>query len=239
MDKNLLNLPWQIQLSLGSGYLAYLIAYAGIRQHHTATDAIFRTVAFGLAATAVLLWAPLEHGLLEIAALASALATGALWRWKGMAMTKTALGVANVTWSDDIPSAWLSITAMRTDVRPSQIAVDLDNGRTLVCDDTRRFAKAPYGPCVFGLDGSVALYVTAEMRPDNTWLEKLDVEHPFDGPRLTYIPASAIKRVEMRLWTRANEKAALGAVPVAGEVEEPEESGAEPSQEYKSDGPPT
>ena len=77
------------------------------------------------------------------------------------------------------------------------------------------------------------------MRPDNTWLEKLDVEHPLDGPRLTYIPASAVKRVEMRLWTRANEKAASGAVPVAGEAEEPGASGAELSQEYRPDDPQT
>lgn len=33
MDEKLLSLPWQIQVSLGSGYAAYMLAYAGIREH--------------------------------------------------------------------------------------------------------------------------------------------------------------------------------------------------------------
>ena len=138
-----------------------------------------------------------------------------------MSWSKAALGGANISWTDDIPTAWLSITALRTDVRPSQLAIDLDCGRTLVCDDTRRFKDAPYGPCVFGLDGSVALYVTAEMRPDGTWIEKDDVEDQYDGPRLTYVPASSVKRVELRLWSRPTAKAAKEAGLAEDEVEGP------------------
>lgn len=215
MNEKLLSLPWQIQLSLASGYLAYLVAYAGIRQHHTATDTIFRSFSFGLVGTALILWAPLLPVWLELTAVASTLVAGALWRWKGMSWAKTALGTTNITWADDIPTAWLTITALRTDLRPSQIAVDLDNGRTLVCDDTRRFESAPFGPCIFGLDGSVALYVTAERRDDGTWIEKDDVEDPYDGPRITYIPSGAIKRVELRLWDRSIARGDLEAVLAA------------------------
>jgi hypothetical protein len=32
MDATLLNLPWQVQLSLASGYAAYLVANTGIRE---------------------------------------------------------------------------------------------------------------------------------------------------------------------------------------------------------------
>lgn len=238
MDERLLSLPWQIQFALGSGYLAYLVAYSGIRQHHTATDVIFRSVSFGLVGTAVILWAHLRPGWLEAVAVLATLAAGALWRLKGMGWVKAALGLTNVTWADDIPSAWLSITAVRTDVRPSQIAVDLDNGRMLVCDDTRRFEDAPFGPCIFGLDGSLALYVTAEMRPDGTWIEKGDVEDLSDGPRLTYLPASVVKRVELRLWTRSNGKASWEAEPVAGEVAVPEAFSAELNREYRPDAEP-
>lgn len=222
MEDKLLSLPWQIQIALGSGYLAYLIAYSGIRQHHTATDVIFRSSSFGLVATALMKWMPLKAGWLEFFAVLTTLFAGIVWRWKGMAWAKAALGGTNITWTDDIPTAWLSITAMRTDIRPSQIAVDLDGGRTLVCDDTRRFANAPYGPCVFGLDGSVAFYVTAELRPDGSWIEKNDVEDQNDGPLITYIPAASVKRVELRLWTQPNATDAKVEVLVAGEPEVPQ-----------------
>lgn len=220
MDDKFLSLPWQIQLALGSGYMAYLIAYSGIRQHHTTTDVAFRSISFGLVGTAIQFWMPLKPVFLEAVSLVSTLAAGAFWRWKGMRLTKSILSKTNITWSDDIPSAWLSVTAMRTDITPSQVSVDLENGRILVCDDTRRFKNAPHGPCIFGLDGSLALYVTAERRPDGTWLEITDVYDAKDGHRLTYVPASEIKRVELRLWAQTNEKAASEASSVHDEAAE-------------------
>src|SRR3546814_2103205 len=54
MDEKLLSLPWQIQVALGAGYLAYLVAYSGIRDHHKGIDVPFRAIAFGLVATLLL-----------------------------------------------------------------------------------------------------------------------------------------------------------------------------------------
>ena len=248
MDEKLFALPWHLQLALGSGYLAYLVAYAGIRQHHTATDTVFRSIAFGLVASAILLWLPAvglrPHWIppapiwRPLAAVIATVAVGAFWRWRGMRWSRSMLEAANVSWSDDIPSAWISITAQRTDVRPSQVTVDLNDGRTLVCDDTRMFRDSPFGPCVFGLDGSVALYVTAERRADDgdtkgEWFEHDDVRNPMDGDRLTYIPASAIRRVELRHWTKANAKGAKAAEPARDAVAAPAAFVAEPSPECK------
>jgi hypothetical protein len=208
MDEKLLNLPLYIQISLGSGYLAYLVAYSGIRQHHTPSEVAFRSIAFGMAATAIMLWAPEAPDFLSAwkhpfwrpaTAVMSTVAIGAFWRWRGMRWSRLTLRKLNVSWTDDIPTAWLSITATETDARPTQIAVDLDNGRTLLCENTREFLGAPFSPCVYGLDGSIAMYVTAEKRPDGEWIDHKDVRHSLDGDRLTYIPASAIKRVELRL----------------------------------------
>jgi hypothetical protein len=123
-----------------------------------------------------------------------------------MELAQGALRWSGISWADDVPSAWLTITALRTDLRPSQIAVDIDGDRTLCCDDTRQFADAPYGPCVYGLDGSIAFYVTGERRPDGKWINHTDVRNA-NGCRLTYVPASAIKRVEIRNWTKLNAKA--------------------------------
>lgn len=208
MDEKLLDLPINIQLALGSGYLAYLVAYAGIRQHHTPTEVIFRSLAFGMAATAILLWAPeapaifnrWKHPLWRpAAALAATISIGAFWRWRGMRWSRLGLRKLNISWTDDIPTAWLSITATETDYSPTQIVVDLDNGRTLMCDDTRLFNGAPFSPCVYGLDGSIAFYVTAERPPNGEWVEIADTRHEGEGDMLTYVPAAAIKRVQLRL----------------------------------------
>lgn len=206
----ILKLPFAIQVALGSGFMAYMIAYAGIRQHHGATDGAFRSIAFGLIATAVLTWAPAYRIWTPIAAVVATLLAGVLWRWKLMAIIQSLLRTTSISWSDDIPTAWLSVTALRTDLRLSQIAVDLENGRVLTCDDTRPFGDSPFGPCTLGLDGSVAMYVTAERRPDGEWIDSADVFDPVDGARLTYLPASSIKRVELRYWTKAT--ATVGAV---------------------------
>lgn len=209
MPETALALPWHIQVALGSGYMAYVIAYAGVRQHHTAADAAFRSAAFGLVATAALLWLPAPAILRAAAGVIGTVAAGAFWRWRGMRWAQAALRRTNVSWADDIPSAWLTITAQRTDLKPSQIAVDLTDGRTLLSEDTRAFRDSPFGPCVFGLDGSLALYVTAERDPAGNWVEHEDVRHLRDGDKLTFVPASSIRRVEIRHWRKANATAEL------------------------------
>jgi hypothetical protein len=53
MSVDLLALPWQVQLTLASGYAAYALAYSGIRAHHQTIDVAFATLVFGLVATGV------------------------------------------------------------------------------------------------------------------------------------------------------------------------------------------
>ncbi|WP_138983994.1 hypothetical protein [Sphingomonas elodea] len=207
MDEKLLGLPLHIQIALGGGYLAYLVAYAGIRQHHTPLEVFFRSIAFGLVSTAVMLWAPDAPAFLvawkhpfwrPTTAVASTVLIGAFWRWRGMRWSRVALRELNVSWTDDIPTAWLTVTATETNIAPTQIVVDLDGGRTLMCEDTRLFEHSPFAPCIYGLDGSIAFYVTAERPAGGEWVDRTDVLH-VDGDMLTYVPASAIKRVQLRL----------------------------------------
>jgi hypothetical protein len=217
---DLLKLSLAVQVALGSGYIAYLISYAGIRQHHSATDVVFRTLIFGLVASAVMTWTTLFSPLKLAAAVAAAVSVGALWRWRGMRWAQSALRQASVTWADDIPTAWLSISATRTDCPVSQIAVEMTDGRLLLCEDTRVFVEAPFGPCVLGLGGDVGLYVTDEMRPDGTWFKPSDVWHPLDGVNLTFVPAAQIKRVELRHWTKKLSASAAEAEVPATALEE-------------------
>lgn len=205
MNTEILNLPFAIQVSLGSGYAAYLLAFSGLRQHHTATDVIFRTIAFGLVASLTISITK-ESGLSEFSsaliAFAITVISGALWRTVISQFVRYCLRRFLIAWSDDLPSAWLSITAERTDLRPSQIVVELSDGRLLMCDDTRLYKAAPFECGVFGLDGSVAMYVTSEKPPSGEWFNHEQVLHRHEGANITYIPAANIRRVEIRQWKK-------------------------------------
>lgn len=87
LDAKWLLATWQLQVAIGAGYTAYMIAYTGIRHHHQTIDTTFRTIAFGLVATAVMLSMPNSGKVLVIAlAFAATVAVGLVWRTAGMAI---------------------------------------------------------------------------------------------------------------------------------------------------------
>jgi hypothetical protein len=199
MDASLLNLPVQIQIALGSGYAAYMTAHAGIRGHHSATEVAMRSIAYGLVATAALALMPRGSNMVVGGAVTFLITIFAamFWRRIGCRLWRDLLRRAGVSWSDDSPSAWMSF-GENTDHYVSQIAVQLDDGTWLQCNDTARFRDAPFGPCVLGSNGDVALYLTHEEEPDGKSKELKTVLDPHYGARLTYVPAARIKRVTMR-----------------------------------------
>lgn len=199
MEEKLLALPWQIQIAIGSGYAAYLIAYAGIRDHHKATDITFRSIAFGMVATLIILitdGSPKWIGL--PLAFAFTVFAGAVWRRFGIALTRKAMRDTDVSWSDDTPSAWATVTVCNAKHFVSQISVQLEDGTWLRCIDTRPFTEKPFGPMTIGVNGDVALYVTHEESPDGSQTEVVDVIMDYWGARITYVPASKIRRVAIR-----------------------------------------
>jgi hypothetical protein len=199
---DILDLTLAVQVALGSGYVAYLISYSGLRQHHSNADIFFRTLAFGLVATGIMTWTWFITPVQVVCAIAATITAGAFWRIWGMGWTSAVLRRGDVSWADDIPTAWLSVTATRTDRKLSQIAVEMSDGRVLLCADTRAFESAPSGPCVLGLSGDIVLYVTDEKRPNDEWFQPDRIRDPEYGANLTYVPASQIKRVELRYWTK-------------------------------------
>lgn len=200
MDEKLLTLPVHIQVALASGYLAYMLAYAGLRDHHKPVDTAFRAIAFGLVASAVLYLAPRQHPILgSAAAVIATVAAGIGWRLIGIIATRRILRVLNVSWADDTPSAWATITSSNSRYRVSQISVLTDDGVWLHCDQAGPFADDPFGPAVFGPAGDVGLYVTSEQRDDASKpTPHGSVRADGFGSRLTYIPASRVKRVTLR-----------------------------------------
>jgi hypothetical protein len=212
---SLFQLSLTLQVAIGSGYLAYLISYAGLRQHHTAADAILRSFAFGVVANVAMQYLPLVKPVAVAVAFLMTIFCGVIWRWLLMHRWRNLMRILGVSWSDDIPTAWLSLTATSTGWAPSQVLVETLDGRMLFCDDTRLFKDAHEGPVVFGLQGDIALYVTAERRSDGEWFDKNDVRHTSEGDLITYVPASQIKRVEVRYLSATASKEMPAAAMVA------------------------
>jgi hypothetical protein len=195
---DLLRLPWEIQLALASGYAAYVVAYTGMRERQRTIDIAFISLVFSLVATLVL-WLLSSQSIViaSVAAFIASVLAGAAWRKFGRPLTLAALRAGNVTWSDDEPSA-LATLSCSTKFYVSQIAVLLDDGTWLSCKDTAPFADAPFGPCQIGPNGDVAMYLTHEEPPGGEEREVPNVRNVAYGDRVTYIPASKIKRITLR-----------------------------------------
>lgn len=195
---DLLSLPWEIQVALASGYAAYMVAYTGLRDRHRTIDIAFITLVFSLIATAGLALTTTLPALVSGAiAFAAALVVGILWRKWGRDLIRTSLREANVSWSDDDPSA-LATLASNARCPVSQVAVLLDDDTWLSCNDTSRFNDSPFGPCQIGPNGDVALYLTHEARKGEAEKELKTVVDPQYGHRITYIPANRIRRLTIR-----------------------------------------
>lgn len=201
MEDKLLNLPWQIQTVLGSGYVAYLISYAGIRDQYKGADVTFRTFAFGLVASLVLFaTSGLSPYFSIAAAFVATVCIGAGWRKYGSRICRSVAGKLKIAWADDLPTAWQSISVGNRDFPISQISVETDDGTIFQCTDAAKFKDAPFGPCVFGANGDVALYAD-HIRNAEGPRDVGDVELPHWGSEISYIPAAKIRIVHIRHYT--------------------------------------
>lgn len=199
-DAKWLLATWQLQVAIGAGYTAYMIAYTGIRHHHQTIDTTFRTIAFGLVATAVMLSMPNSEKVLVIAlGFAATVAVGLVWRTAGMAIWEGLLRGLDISWADDTPSAWAKLTADQRHYI-TQISVLTTDGIRLRCNDAAFCGTLPLGPCVLGTNGDVLLYVTHTKKAGEQGeeTESASMKDTGQGPKITYLPASSIKRIDIR-----------------------------------------
>lgn len=205
-------LPWQIQLTLASGYIAYTIGYVGIRHHHKATDVTFLTLAFGLISTVCLAALSRENPVVAgTIAFVSACAGAALWRKFGRVLVWKSLHRFNISWSNDDPSA-IATLSHDTIHRMSQFAVELTDGTWLYCDDPGQFANAPFPAVTMGPNGDLALYVTHKEPVGGERAPVLGVRDSHHGDKITYVPASGIRQFVIRHAPKVSSSRAAGAV---------------------------
>jgi hypothetical protein len=198
-DEKLLTLPWQIQVALGSGYAAYMLAYIGIRDHQKGIDVAFRAIAFGSVSSAVLYLCKSYSPLLSSAlAFSASIVVGLCWRYFGMGRLRKGLRWANISWADDTPTAWATIASANSQHKLTQLAVLMDDGTWLNCSRLGAYNDDPFGPCILGQSGDIALYVTDEVDAEGKSEKAETIRDEDYGVRLTYVPAAKIKRIAMR-----------------------------------------
>lgn len=211
MIESLHQLPWEIQITLASGYLGYVLGYAGIRDRHNKTDMVMTILIFGLIGyTAYLVVISLGFTALSgiarniaggVAALVASSAAGALWHYGLRKKMLKGLRENDILRDDGAPNVWRSILEL-DEAEPTQMFVKLKTGETLCCDELHRFAEQPYGPCLWGADQSIALYVTRIIEDGETIEKEADIFHPTLGSLLTIVQASEISGITLRLRPR-------------------------------------
>lgn len=188
------------QIALGAGYLAYSVAYAGLRDGHKGTDAFFITV--GFSAVASLIFAS-SFGATGSPVAASAITfvitvvVAGLWRKLLRGAALWGLGALRIHREDGISSGWATI--LQSDHAVSQASVHLKDGRVLYLNDRAQYRDAPWQGLYLGSDGAVVMVVEEEEFPDGTEEMRLGVKDAGWGTRLTFIPPSEIARVNLRM----------------------------------------
>jgi hypothetical protein len=201
MNFDLVNLPWATLLTLACGYAAYYIANVGIREHHKPIDVTFSTLVFGFvsafAYSALRRYTALDILTASAATFLFAILLGGLWSRFGRLALKIALRKSRTSYSDDLPSAWVALFESECDAM--QLSVKLKDGSWIKCDDLRKFANLPNGPCVLGGKGDLLMYVTHFQGKDaDEFAECSDTVTEYWGAEITYIPATEIARLDYR-----------------------------------------
>jgi len=210
---DLLKSPWQLQLSLGSGYAAYLVSYVGIRAHHKTIDTAFSSLVFGLVATGIFSVSAVKVGPIPSSALAffSACAVAVFWRKFGRIWLAWVIRREDLSWSNDDPTA-LATLLDDTHNNMSQIAVLTKDGDWLRCDNTDSFASSPFGPCKIGPNGDVAMYLTHSKSKGEDAKELGSTKDLEFGDRMTYIPSESIQRINFRFKPKPNHRSKAAAL---------------------------
>ena len=208
MGGEVFGLPFEVQFSLGVGYLAYCVAYASFLRNHTARHTIF--ISFCFSAVALLIFQSiqmLDDGIIAdagavVLAILGTLGSAIFWRKWGRNWWMSFMKAIKVYRGDDnLPSSWDRFVdeIMKTDQLVGQISVHTKNGHILYLDDRTKFEDSLHKGLYLEGDGSIFLVVERTEIDNKIVIKHKDLVHKVWGTKMTYIPAAEIERVNIRV----------------------------------------
>ncbi|MAZ32859.1 MAG: hypothetical protein CMO06_06905 [Thalassospira sp.] len=202
--QELIELSWQTQIVIVSGYLSYVLAYSGMRSEHKTIDSVSIVLCFGgLGLLIIHTIDPLigedfrfENVVLGISGVVVPIIFAVLWRKLFRENFGKFWRWTGVSEEDGLPTAWNTLIQKRG-LLYTQINVTTKDGRVLESWPLEPFNNDPNGPCVLGADGSIGMYVThiTEVGEERREVRKLRDDN---GIRITYIPKDQIAEVDLR-----------------------------------------
>ncbi len=208
---SLINLPFEIQVSLVAGYLAYKVYVAGRGAIHKTEDVILQVVVLGLAgrlvAGALKAWATTAAGprlqfppeidavLLVLATLSASIALASYWRKHGNKQFSRAMNKLGIYNDDHEYTAWASLTNDKA--KWTFIQVHLTDNRIL----ESYFSSLPENPIGGDIvinDDGIVMYVTKIYGPDKAAEPAESYVIGTEGDMVaTYVPRAKISQIEV------------------------------------------
>lgn len=195
-----------LQVALGGGYLGYVTAYAGLRRGHDQIDSAFISIAFGVPALMVFKYLEsaswqadwLRNWVAAPVAVIVSLLVGALWRAVGAGLWRGAVAYFKVHQDDGTLTAWDALI-QKPRQTVDQLSVHTKDGRTLYMNTRDRYLDGPHRGLILGGNGDIVMVVEEERIPGKDGDETRTGIVTDNGTRLTYLPASEIARVNIRV----------------------------------------
>lgn len=199
--EKILQLPFEIMWPLAAGYLAYRLAFVGRDAPHKQLDTVFMIFVFGTAAKLLAgasgaqapswsyyVWACLG-GVFSIC-------LALVWRAWGAGMYFDAVRKSKILDHDGQPDVWRSMLARRL-AGPVQLSVTTKSGKVYFCEELAAYNDAPLGPCLFGEDGSVAMYITSWRKVGEPGWRDVSPKREGFGLEMSFFKASEIERIDV------------------------------------------
>lgn len=198
MELGIFELPIAIQVGLGGGFIAYMLASAGLRRGHTPLDVFMRSLAFGLPGMLTFTYETFSttSAINAVLSVILSVAIGGIWRAFLAEWVIGFVKAARIHGDDFQVSAWdRMIQDRRFEV--TQVKVCLKSGTELLLVDGEKYIGTLCNGLLVGSDGAIAMVVDRETRKGVS-RDRRDIQVEEWGTRLTYVPAAEIERVEFR-----------------------------------------
>ncbi|MEQ8505946.1 MAG: hypothetical protein RIB80_11520 [Rhodospirillales bacterium] len=201
MIEELMKLPFEIQLVMAAGYMAYRVASSGLDRAHKTADIVFQVFVYGLVAYLsydfVLRWVSTAPAM--GVGIIGSIAVASFWRAIGRQIFVAIVRKSKITRENFTPSTWDHILQSR--YQWAYVSVACDDAKSYESNLQALPKGLPFDFLDLDTDGNIAIYVTRIIQADGS-AKDFGIEGVVDEygrAQLTYIPVSSIKNVTISL----------------------------------------